>query len=287
MKIHRVLLLSVLAVIPVCAQQLGPAEIIARSVEVTQRDWDGAVSYDYYEREQNVDTTKTYHVVMLEGSPYNRLVAINDHPLSAEDEATAEERFTRTASERQRESSEAREGRIARYRNERERDRVLMTEITRALEFTLAGRETFKGHDVYVLKGTPRRRYRPPNEEAKALTGMRGTLWIDAVNFHWVKAEAEVVNPVWMKGFVARLQPGTRFVLEQMPAADGLWMPQHYAMQARAKVLFLFAYNSQEESTYFGYHKRGAEPAHVALGEDTHDRAYAAMTPAHVARAGK
>ena len=271
MKIRGVLLLSVLAVIPVFAQQLEPREILARAVATTERDWDEALNYDYYEREQDEGKTKTYHVVMLHNSPYSRLVATNDQPLSADEEAKAQEHFANTASERQGEAPEARERRIARYRKERERDRALMTEMTRALDFTLTGREILSGHEVYVLKGTPRPGYRPSNEQAKALTGMRGTLWIDVVNFHWVKAEAEVVRPVWMEGFVARIQPGTRFVLEQMPVAGGLWVPRHYSMQARAKVLFLFSYKSQEESTYFGYQKRGSEPVHMARGQQAHE----------------
>jgi hypothetical protein len=271
MNIRITLLLSVLAVMPAYAQQLGPSEILARAVEINERDWEEAQNYDYYEREEDGGKVKTYHVVMLANSPFSRLVAISDQPLSADEEAKEQQRFENTASERQRETAATRERRISRYRKERERDRVLMTEITRALEFTLASRETVSGHEVYVLKGMPRRGYRPVNEETKALTGMRGTLWIDAVNFHWVKAEAEVVGPVWIDGFVARVQPGTRFVLEQTPVADGLWLPHHYSMQARAKVLFLFSYHSQEESTYFGYHKRGPAPVHMALGKQTHE----------------
>ena len=263
MKICRILLLSLLSLTPVYAEQLGPTEIVVRAVKVNENDWVEAPKYDYYERQQDGVKTKTYQVTILDGSPYSRLVAINDQPLSADDEAKEQQRFVNTASEREKESAETCERRIARYQDERERDRVLMTEITRALDFTLAGRAILNGHEVYVLKGTPRPGYRPPSEQAKALTGMRGTLWIDTVTFHWVKAEAEVVRPVWIHGFVARVQPGTHFVLEQMPVADGLWMPQHYGMQARARVLFVYAYNSQEESTYFGYHKRGAESAHA------------------------
>ncbi len=266
MKISRLLLLC-LAVIPVSAQQPGPGEILRRAIEINQQDWNEAAHYDYYERERDGATSKTYHVIMLYDSPYSRLVAVNDQPLSAEEEAKAQERFANIAAERQNESPEGRERRVARYRKERERDRVLMTEIARALDFTLAGREIWHGREVYVLKGTPHPGYRPPTEEGKALTGMQGTLWIDATTFHWVKAEAEVVRPVWIAGFVARVQPGTHFVLEQMPVGDGLWAPQHYAMQAHAKVLFVYSYKSQEESTYFDYQKRGTERAHMAIDQ--------------------
>ena len=109
--------------------------------------------------------------------------------------------------------------------------------------------------EVYVLKGTPRADYRPPNKQAKALTGMQGTLWIDTATFHWIKAEAEVVRPVWMYGFVARIEPGTHFELEQEPIVTGLWMPSHFSMEANAKVLLIFPHYEQDDITYFSYHK--------------------------------
>lgn len=40
-----------------------------------------------------------------------------------------------------------------------------------------------------------------------------------------------------------------------MLVADGIWLPRHFAMKSRAKVLFLFTNNTQEDETYFDYHK--------------------------------
>ncbi len=242
------------------AQQFGANEIIKRSVEVNRRDWDLSPGYDFSQRVRDGEKTKTYEEIMLAGSRYERLVAVDDKPLSPADEAKERRRFEKAVGQRQHESPGERDHRVSQYQKEMDRDHALMGELTKALDFTLLGKETLGRHEVYVLKGTPRADYHPPNQYAKALTGMQGTLWIDAVNFHWVKAEAEVVRPVWLFGFAARIEPGTQFELEQVPITTGLWMPSHFTMQAKAKVLLLFTHYEQENVTYFSYHKPDASP---------------------------
>lgn len=82
---------------------------------------------------------------------------------------------------------------------------------------------------------------------------MRGTLWIEKSTFQWVRVEAEVFRPVSIEGFLAQVQPGTRFLLDQAPVSGNLWLPIHYGMKARARVLFFFSKNSDEDETYYGY----------------------------------
>jgi len=66
------------------------------------------------------------------------------------------------------------------------------------------------------------------------------------------------MRPVSIEGFLARVEPGTRFQLEKAPVTTDVWLPKHFSMRARAKVLFLFRHNGEENETYFNYHK--AEP---------------------------
>jgi len=235
--------------------KLSPQEIIQLSSEVNQKDWDAASEYDYFERKRDGENTKTYNVTMLEGSRYSRLVAIDDKPMSAEDEGKEKQRFEVEAARRHQEGAKERSERIGRYQKERDQDRVMMQELTKAFDFTLLEQQTLGPHAVYVLKGTPRGDYHPSKRQAKALTGMQGTLWIDRVNFHWVKAEAVVIRPVWIGGFVARVEPGTRFELEQEPTTEGFWMPSRLSVEAKAKVLLLFSHNEREDDTYFGYRR--------------------------------
>jgi hypothetical protein len=86
--------------------------------------------------------------------------------------------------------------------------------------------------------------------QARVLTGMQGTLWIDTRTFQWAKVE----------GSLARVDPGTRFELEYTPVSESIWLPSHFAMRSRAKVLFLFSRRDQAGESYFGYEK-SASPA--------------------------
>ena len=128
-----------------------------------------------------------------------------------------------------------------------------MDQLTKAFQFQLLGEQKLGSYDVYVLRATPLAGYRPPNRDTQVLTGMEGMLWIDHDTYQWVKVEARVVHPVSIEGFLARVEPGTRFELEKMPVAAGVWLPKHFAMQAKAKIVGVFSHNSQEEETYFNY----------------------------------
>jgi hypothetical protein len=130
-----------------------------------------------------------------------------------------------------------------------------MDQLTKAMDFELIGEQELQSRKVYVLKATPRADYRPPTMEAEALRGMEGKLWIDQATYQWLKVEAQVVHPVSIEGFLACVEPGTRFELEKMPVEDDIWLPSHFSMKSRAQVFFFFTRKSEEEETYYGYHK--------------------------------
>lgn len=230
--------------------------IIQRSVVVNRRDWKAAPEYSYFERVQkDRGLTRTYHVLMIQGSPYEELVAVNGKPLSPEQQAAEQLKLGRVVERRRAESPQERAQRIAKYEKDRTRDRLMLEQLSEAFEFKLQGSQKLGRFDVYKLEATPRRGYRPPNAETQALTGMRGKLWIDQSTFQWVKVEARVVRPVYIEGFLAKVEPGTRFELEEAPVADGVWLPTHFAMKSRARILFVFSSGQQEDDSYFGYQK--------------------------------
>ena len=140
-----------------------------------------------------------------------------------------------------------------------------MEQLTKAFEFKLLGQQRRGLYDTYELQATPCPGYRPPNTETEVLTGMQGKLWVDKNSFHWVRVEAQVMRTVTIAGFLARVEPGTRFELEKMPVDDGVWLPKHFAMHSRTRILFFFTYRTEENETYFNYRKieplkTGAEP---------------------------
>ena len=178
--------------------------------------------------------------------------------LTSAGQAAEKRKLDNEIAERRSESAQKRAQRIAKYEAERKHNHTLMEQLAKAFDFKLVGQQRLNTYEVYVLRATPHPGYRPPNMDTQALTGMQGTLWIDKTSFQWVKVEAQVTHPVSIGGFLARVEPGTRFELEKAPVSDDVWFPKHFSMSARAKVLFLFRHNGQEDDTYFNYHKARA-----------------------------
>ncbi len=218
-------------------------QIVRLSIAATEADWKAVPHFSDIERDADTKggstTSRTYKVLMIDGSPYSRLIAVNDKPLPPAEQAQESQELQRVIAKRASESAKQRAKRLAQYQENRNRMFVLMRAMTEAFDFKMAGQERLEDHDVDVLEATPRAGYKPNSRETKVLTGMRGKLWIDRDDYQWVKVEAEVVKPVWFGWFVAKVTPGTTFVLEQARVMKGLWLPRHFRIEVKAKILWL------------------------------------------------
>ncbi len=241
--------------------QLAPEEIIRRSIAANERDWQASPNYSNLDRtiEKKDDETsdKTYRVIMMDGSPYRELVAEGGQPLTPARQRQEEQKEKRELARRRAEVPEERQARIRKYQKEREQDHLLMTQMAVAFHFRLSGRDTIGGRSVYVLDAEPKADYRPPTREAKVLTGMKGRLWIDSEKFHWARVEAEVIHPVTFGGFLAKVGPGTKFVLEKEPVGNDVWQPKQFSVAVCASILF-WSHNSTTVDTFSEYRQGGA-----------------------------
>ncbi len=237
--------------------RLDAAGIVSRSVAANAADWNAAPQYDFTERDRVGAGTRTYRVTMILGSPYQELTEVNGKPLSTPDRQRERRNLEEVVSKRRAESAADRSARIADYERDRKRDRLMMLEITRAFDFKLLGEGRLGGYAVYRLQATPRAGYQPPNLETEVLPGMRGSLWVDKQTYQWVRVEAEVVHPVSIVGFLARVLPGTHFELDERPVAEGIWLPSHFTMKSNARILWVFPHRTQADETYFNYEKAG------------------------------
>lgn len=248
--------------------QVDVATMIQRSVEANNRDWDADPQFACTEQDLDAkDGRKTYEVTNVLGTPYERLIAINGKPLSASQKADEQRKYDRMLSERKSESVEKRAERIAKFQADRRRDHAMLGELTKAFDFHLQGERKLGPYKVYVLNATPRHGYRPPNRDTEVLTGMKGRLWVDEKTYQWVKVQAQVIHPVTIDGFMAQVQPGTRFELEKAPVEGDIWLTTHYSMKASAKVFFLVPHHSQEDDTYSNYHRQTSSPESTRAAE--------------------
>jgi hypothetical protein len=243
---------------PAVITQPDPLEIVRKSVEAIETNWKQAPNYSYVEREvqskkEAEPTIKSYEVLMIDGSPYRRLIATNDTPLSTGEQAEEDRKMRDEIEKRQHETGREEKKRMAKYLRDRKREHDMTREMVNAFEFRLAGEETVHGHDCWVLDTSPKPGYEPKDRESRVLIGMSGRLWIDKEQYQWVKARAEVVKPVSFYGFLAKVGPGTHFVLEQEPIVNNLWLPKHFSMQVNASALGFLNEDSTDDETYQDY----------------------------------
>lgn len=245
--------------------QVDTRDIIRRSVTANKADFAAAPEYSCIERDQSSQlgsdgrvksvAVNTYQVMMIEGSPYYRLIARDDKTLSKAEQREEQKKLEQEIASRRNESKRERAKRLAAYDKERKQDFLMISEMASAFNFQFLGEARLDSRDVYEFQATPRPGYRPPNPKAKALTGMRGTLWIDKDTYQWVKVEAEVFKPVSFYGFLGRLDPPTRIEFEQMPVGGGIWQPKRLRVKVDAKILLLFGKRSDEDDTYRDYQR--------------------------------
>jgi hypothetical protein len=253
--------LAIASVAPVLASNTVQ-EIVQRSVQNANADWAAAPQFAFRERDvvtqHGSQTTKTYQVTMMEGSPYNKLIAINDQPLPPAQAEEESRKYQRETDRRRKETASERQKRVTKYQTERRQDHALMSEMMKAFDFALRGQETVNGRGCFVLAATPRVGYQPRSRDTKVLLGMRGEMWIDVEQYQWVKIHAEVFRPVTFGLFIAHVQPGTEFTLEQTPVQNNIWLPSHFSTRVKATVL-LFSKRSADDETYTGYQRTASE----------------------------
>ena len=233
-------------------EQPTAQQMVRLSVASTEADWRAIPHYSYIERDADVKggatTSKTYQVCMIDGSPYSRLIAIGDEPISPAQEAREDEKLRRVIAKRANESLQERTTRLAAYQKSRQRMFALVQEMAKAFDFRLVGEQKLGNHDVLVLQAAPRPGYQPKSRETKILIGMKGTLWIDKDTYQWIRVEAVAIKPLWMGWFIAQVLPGTRFLLEQTPVENKLWLPEHFRVEVKARVLFVKKNYCHDES---------------------------------------
>ena len=231
-------------------------QIIRHSVAATEADWQQLSHFSDTERDADIrgrsTTSRTYEVTIIDGSPYSRLVAVNDQALSPAEQAREAQKLRRVTEKRSRESASQRAKRLAQDQNGRNRIFNLLRSMASAFDFKIQGEGRLEGHDVYVITATPRPGYAPTSRETRVLTGTRGKLWIDKGDYKWVKVEAEVVKPVPFGWFIAKVDPGTSFLVQQSHVPNGPWLPQRVRVEVKAKVL-LFPKGYIHEETFQEY----------------------------------
>lgn len=245
-------------------------EIMRRAIELERQNRDNWVNYSYTERQfqreldgsgkVRKETLRTFDVFIIDGSPYRRLIARNDQPLSAEEQKFEADKLAYTPEARRKENKEQREKRIADWRRRQERQREPIQELAEAFELKIAGEETLNGRAAWVIDGTPRAGYKPKSTATSFLPKMKARFWIAKAGSQWMKLDAETMDTVSYGTLLLRIAPGAHITLEQAPAADGAWLPRTIALNGSARILLFKGVRMVMDYRYSNYRKGVGTP---------------------------
>ncbi|MBI2684750.1 MAG: hypothetical protein HYX27_00425 [Acidobacteria bacterium] len=211
-----------------------PREIIEKCLQRDRRHDELARQYAYLETAAEQEwkggtrtksETETHEIISLYGQPYRRLVAKNGKPLTAQEQKKEQEKIDKLAAERAKETAEQRERRLAKYAEDRRRQRSFVQEIPKAYSFQMAGETTVGGRPAWIVDATPLASFRPRDTRERMLTKFKGRFYISKLDSTLLKIEAEAIDTVSFGLVLARLSRGARFSMEQARVNDELWMP--------------------------------------------------------------
>lgn len=259
----RFLLLS-LALAPVLSAQ-EPIEIIRRATELDRRNSEISRSYTFLQRQEQRDVdsngrlkkmeSETFDVTLLEGSPYRRLVARNDQPLSPKEQRKEEEKLQKSIEERRKETAEERARRVADWERKQQRQREPLKELPEAFTFRLTGEERLNGGEAFVIEGAPKPGYRPKGASTAFFPKCKLRLWIDKKDYQWVKIDVESLDTISFGGFLIRLAKGSHVTMESARVNNEVWLPKRAAIKGSVRIALVKVMRGEIVYTFSDYKK--------------------------------
>ena len=230
-------LLATAAAVRVAQAQIGEDSLVERSLaNEVHAAMDAQHPMRYRLRKSSPRLTTTKEICETKDGAVARLVAVDDKPLSAEDEQREQARLDLLLSDPSKQ----------RHRKESQDD-----DTARALKVLRALPVAF----VYQYSGTgegptgklerftfkPHPKFDPPDLETQALVHMTGEIWIDPTRERVARLEGHLEQDVdfgW--GILGRLYKGGSIEIEQADVGDRdhQWRIIHFRMAMSGRVVF-------------------------------------------------
>lgn len=205
---------------------------------------------------------------------YYRLVERNGTKVSAHALAAADaKQLAEVARFREKlrgESSTDRVRRLARLKQDADRDRAMVKDVLDTFDFSLVRREQADGQSLIVIAFSPKDDAHPRTSEGRLARHFTGLAWVDEDAHQVVRAEARSVDTVsfgW--SILARFERGMRGEFVRSRLADGTWLPVMARLTGVGHLLFVKKIQVGYLSEYFDYRKIDPDdpPRFVAVPE--------------------
>lgn len=141
-----------------------------------------------------------------------------------------------------------------------------------AYKITWLAREVRDGRVVEKLQFDPNPAYKLRGDTTDWLTHAQAIVWIDAQEAQAAAIDATITRDISIGGgFLGKIYRGGHFLMQQAPAAPGIWEPTHYEYDISGRK-FLFAFTMHEEISNSRYRLLG--PPEELLAEAQNNLAH-------------
>lgn len=229
-------------------------EIVQHATAAINSDWAADPNYACVEKDETTKggktSSKTFQVVMVDGSEYHVDLPVDQAGLM---------KLKEEAERRRNESAAAREKRIEAWKKQHDENGEFLLDFAKIFDFRLVREEVREGRPAYVLAAQPKPGFVPTTRAAKVLTGMTGTAWVDKETLHPMHVECTVVSPVPVYGPLASVLPGTEIVISMTPVSESVWLIDEVTMKLSVAKLHFFRSNESTRWTYTEYRPNAVE----------------------------
>ena len=258
-----------LLLLPAFLYAQDPVEIVRRATELDRRNTEISRSYTYIEhREQREEDgagrakkteSTTFDVTVLEGSPYRRLIARNDKPLSAKEQQLEEAKLLKSIVERRRETKEQREQRIAEWERKQQKQREPIKELVDAFTFTMAGEEAINGSEAWVIDAMPKPGYHPRTQATAFFPKVKLRIWVEKSGYHWVKLDMESLDTITFGGILFRMAKGSHLTVENTRVNNEVWLPKSAMLKGSVRIALVKVLRGEITYSFSDYKKFQAD----------------------------
>ncbi len=228
-----------------------PRDLVRQAVENDLRNAKSFPSYTFVFRKQKPELTLTEQMIGTTDGLAGRSIAVNDLPLTAQQQQDEDERLAGLVQD----PSRMRE-KLAKQRENLDRSIQIVSALPKSFLYDYDGWEQRGKEQLVRLKFRPDPKYDPPTRLEMVLTTMTGTMLIEPKLLHLAQIDGTLQEDVpfgW--GILGHLDKGGRILLVQDDVGDGTWQQIHGVMNFTGKLLIFKSIDIKIDQTQSNFER--------------------------------
>jgi hypothetical protein len=189
--------------------------------------------------------SETHEICQTEGGDVDRLVAVNNQPLSSEERKREDQRIQRVVVD----PSEIRKEK-QKQREDQEKEHRMFEIFPKAFRYAYAGNDG----ELVKLKFEPDPQFEPANRQEEVFHHMEGTMWIYPEQKQLARIDGRLMSEVkFLGGVLGYLDKGGTFSVTLRDVGAGHWEMADLDVKMEGKALLFKTFAVQEHKEYADY----------------------------------